>query len=303
MYLLWLSGKCFLFLPFFLQTQIAANCPYWKRLCCTLKGAWLADKGRLEVGQKCARKMEQAAAAPPLSVCWHGRWEDSKVGSHNPYTLTPVVLRCQRKAEQTATPPPHPNPTHCVGLEEERTAKREVTTPTPSLQLVWDLRGKQNRQPHPTLPPPHAHSQCVGLEDERTAKQAATTLTPTHLHHTLSLDMWLWKVEKESKTESQSFITFFVLLGVDSLHDPGHCVIDLGVLGWKFHGILGEILLWGCSSVGRASDWHTAEAGLIPRCGKGFFLPVNFQCRLSSGDCAPHVQSHALTSACVLKIL
>ena len=27
----------------------------------------------------------------------------------------------------------------------------------------------------------------------------------------------------------------------------------------------------GCSSVGRASDWHPADAGLIPRCGKGFF--------------------------------
>ena len=28
---------------------------------------------------------------------------------------------------------------------------------------------------------------------------------------------------------------------------------------------------WGCSSVGRASDWHAADAGSIPRCGKGFF--------------------------------
>ena len=29
----------------------------------------------------------------------------------------------------------------------------------------------------------------------------------------------------------------------------------------------------GCSSVGRASDRHAAEVGLIPRCGKGFFFP------------------------------
>ena len=29
--------------------------------------------------------------------------------------------------------------------------------------------------------------------------------------------------------------------------------------------------MWGCSSVGRASDRHAADAGLIPRCGKGFF--------------------------------
>ena len=28
---------------------------------------------------------------------------------------------------------------------------------------------------------------------------------------------------------------------------------------------------WGCSSVGRASGWHAADAGLIPQCGKGFF--------------------------------
>ena len=40
----------------------------------------------------------------------------------------------------------------------------------------------------------------------------------------------------------------------------------------------------GCSSVGRASDRHAADAGSIPRCGKIFFFPrVNFQCRLSSG--------------------
>ena len=30
---------------------------------------------------------------------------------------------------------------------------------------------------------------------------------------------------------------------------------------------------WGCSSVGRASDRHTAQAGSIPLCGKEFFLP------------------------------
>ena len=30
-------------------------------------------------------------------------------------------------------------------------------------------------------------------------------------------------------------------------------------------------LEWGCNSVGRASDQHAAEAGLIPQCGKGFF--------------------------------
>ena len=28
---------------------------------------------------------------------------------------------------------------------------------------------------------------------------------------------------------------------------------------------------WGCSSVARVSDRHAADAGSIPRCGKGFF--------------------------------
>ena len=37
----------------------------------------------------------------------------------------------------------------------------------------------------------------------------------------------------------------------------------------------------GCSSVARVSDRHAAEAGSIPRCGKGFSPRVNVQCRLS----------------------
>ena len=40
---------------------------------------------------------------------------------------------------------------------------------------------------------------------------------------------------------------------------------------------------WGCSSLGKARDWHAADAGLIPRLGKGFSPRVNFQCRLSYG--------------------
>ena len=34
---------------------------------------------------------------------------------------------------------------------------------------------------------------------------------------------------------------------------------------------LSVYLGWGCSSVGRASDRHVADAGSNPRCGKGFF--------------------------------
>ena len=59
----------------------------------------------------------------------------------------------------------------------------------------------------------------------------------------------------------------------------------------------------GCSSVGRASDWHATEAGLIPQRGKGSFswsqlsLQTLLQCSYS-----PRVQSHALTPVRVLKI-
>ena len=39
----------------------------------------------------------------------------------------------------------------------------------------------------------------------------------------------------------------------------------------------------GCSTVGRASDRHAADAGSIPRCARDFSPRVNFQCRLFSG--------------------
>ena len=48
------------------------------------------------------------------------------------------------------------------------------------------------------------------------------------------------------------------------------------------HGFSG----WGCSSVGRVSDWHAAEAGSIPQCSKGFFSQSQlFFRRLSYGVC------------------
>ena len=36
---------------------------------------------------------------------------------------------------------------------------------------------------------------------------------------------------------------------------------------WKCFPLMGS----GCRSVDRASDWHAANTGSIPRCGKGFF--------------------------------
>ena len=54
----------------------------------------------------------------------------------------------------------------------------------------------------------------------------------------------------------------------------------------------------------RASDRHAADAGSIPWCGKGFFsqsqVSVHTLLRVSVH---PRVQSHALASVCILKIL
>ena len=65
-----------------------------------------------------------------------------------------------------------------------------------------------------------------------------------------------------------------------------------------------HIKIMGCSSVGRASDRRAADAGSIPRCGKGFSsqsqLSVQILLRCPYN---PRVQSHALTSVCTLKIL
>ena len=59
----------------------------------------------------------------------------------------------------------------------------------------------------------------------------------------------------------------------------------------------------GMYLVGRPSDQHTAEAGSIPWCGKGFFpqsqLSVQTLLRCPNST---HVQSHTLTSMCTLRI-
>ena len=48
----------------------------------------------------------------------------------------------------------------------------------------------------------------------------------------------------------------------------------------------------------------TIEAGLIPWCGKGFFSQSQLSVQtLLQCPYIPHVQSHALTSVCALKIL
>ena len=55
---------------------------------------------------------------------------------------------------------------------------------------------------------------------------------------------------------------------------------------------------WGCSSVGRASDRHTTDAGSISRCDEGFFSRSQLWVQtLLLEFVHPRVQLHALTSA------
>ena len=57
---------------------------------------------------------------------------------------------------------------------------------------------------------------------------------------------------------------------------------------------------WGCSSVGRASERHAAEAGSIPRCGKGFFLlESTFTAVSLPVSVHPRGQSPVLTSVLI----
>ena len=58
----------------------------------------------------------------------------------------------------------------------------------------------------------------------------------------------------------------------------------------------------GCSSVGRASDRHAADARSTARCGKGFFSQSAFSADSLTVSIYPRVQSHAFTSVRTLKI-
>ena len=54
-------------------------------------------------------------------------------------------------------------------------------------------------------------------------------------------------------------------------YNKGHNSWDLNRLRWLPLGM--QVGGSGCGSVGRASDRNVADAGSIPRCGEGFFLP------------------------------
>ena len=57
-----------------------------------------------------------------------------------------------------------------------------------------------------------------------------------------------------------------------------------------------------CSSVGRSSDRHVADAGSIPQCGKGFFSQSTFSADSPTVSVHPRVQSHAFTSVRTIRI-
>ena len=70
-----------------------------------------------------------------------------------------------------------------------------------------------------------------------------------------------------------------------------------------FTTVLWRSCNWGCSLVGTASGWHAADAGLIPRGGKGFFLPESaFSADSLTVFVNPHVQSHAFISVVNVRI-
>ena len=68
-----------------------------------------------------------------------------------------------------------------------------------------------------------------------------------------------------------------------------------------------NIIQWGgggCSSLGRASDRHSADdAGPIPPCGKLFFFQSQLSVQTLTVPTHPRVQSHALSSASMVKLM
>ena len=96
------------------------------------------------------------------------------------------------------------------------------------------------------------------------------------------------------------FTTFFSLAG-GGLPPPGSSCRGVFVRMFK-RGLLvnrGR----GCSSVGKASDWHPADASSIPRCGEGFFSQRQLSVQtLPRCPYSPRVQSHVLIYVRTLKI-
>ena len=62
-----------------------------------------------------------------------------------------------------------------------------------------------------------------------------------------------------------------------------------------------RLLGWGCSSVGRMLDRHTADTGSIPSCGMGIFSQSLLSVQMHT--VSTHSPCCALTSVCMLKIL
>ena len=73
-------------------------------------------------------------------------------------------------------------------------------------------------------------------------------------------------------------------------------IVELFRQDWFSH-VSQESRERGCSSVGRTSNRHAAEAGSIPRCGNGFFSQSQLSVQIFFGcPHSPRVQSYAFTS-------
>ena len=79
--------------------------------------------------------------------------------------------------------------------------------------------------------------------------------------------------------------------------DSGCCVFWSSEVWLLF--VFGHIII--SSSVGRASDQHAADAGVIPQCGKGFFFQSTFSagspmvtvqplCAIACFNICPHIK-------------
>ena len=158
--------------------------------------------------------------------------------------------------------------------------------------------------PQPVCWHPKGHALCTICPPGR-AKEVSCLCWFSHLtvtHSVLSArlaGLWRWAVCVDSVT---SHILYY--LPIWQCYGGELFVLIQSPYSYTFCTICppGRAVGLECSSVGRTSDWHAAESGLIPQFGKGFFsqsqlsVQILLQCPYSH-----RVQSHALTSVCTWK--
>ena len=76
----------------------------------------------------------------------------------------------------------------------------------------------------------------------------------------------------------------------------GNFSLEVRKLACQCHKNMAQVCgerVWGCSSVGRVSDWHATEPRSVPQCSKGFFSQSAF----SAGSYGVHTPPCAI--ACI----